>query len=275
MVRQYMPGRLVNETVLKLRVAKGGSQTESAGRETRATGDPSTGSGQVLEVGATLLRCRRRNRPWDSRLRTCRRRGSCRRSGWRAVLANRRFARLQLAAAAADHVALRQVNLGRVGILFLLHRILANLFLYRRRQTIASIHRRQAVCAMPLPHFVLRHPIEIAEKRLIGLIDAKVARFAVDELHAPVRVITEADHVRRPGRRRSARIGDPWPLIRRSLGPLRCCSLLPRGLCRSRNRDRQDSQKQARAKHWCHPNPPERWSMQKRFSSTASFPGAQ
>src|SRR6202041_3571647 len=67
------------------------------------------------------------------------------------MLAYRSFARPQLAAASRDHVALRQIDLSRVGEGFVANWVLAGFLLNGSRQTEVDIHRSEAVSAMPLP----------------------------------------------------------------------------------------------------------------------------
>ena len=65
------------------------------------------------------------------------------------MLANRGLTRLQLAAASADHVALRQVDLTCIRKRLAAHRVLTGLFLNASRKGEASVHGSQAVFAMP------------------------------------------------------------------------------------------------------------------------------
>src|SRR5271166_2536330 len=105
------------------------------------------------------------------------------------MMANYRLTRLQLAAASADHVALRQIHFRRVSIGGLLNRILASLFLDGGRQRVAAIQRREAIGAMPLPGVLAGNPVEVAFEIPVGLIKADVARLTVSELDAPVRIV--------------------------------------------------------------------------------------
>lgn len=124
--------------------------------------------------------------------------------------AYRRFAGEQLAAATADHIALRKIDLRREGIDCLPHWVFAVRLLDAGREAVASASRGNAACSVPFPDLILLDPVEIAEKILVRLIDAHITRLAIDELYAPVRVVAKADHVRRLDPGRTVGILDSW-----------------------------------------------------------------
>src|SRR5271157_287169 len=108
--------------------------------------------------------------------------------------APRELPRVQLAAAAADHVSLRHIDLRRVRESFLTDGIGAGGLLDGSRQGIA-IEWSEAVLPLPHPDFLIWYPEETAKKVLVRFIDAQISRPPRDKLDAPLRAVAEADHI--------------------------------------------------------------------------------
>src|ERR1017187_6993303 len=122
-----------------------------------------------------------------------------------AVRSDGSFPGFQLAAAAAPHVSLRQVDLGGAGKRLLAFRISARRLLDGGRQRVSAAHRSETVFPLPRPDLLVRHPEESAKEVLVRLIDAEISRAPRDKLNAPVGAFAKADHVRWLRRRNLAR----------------------------------------------------------------------
>src|SRR6516165_4147155 len=114
--------------------------------------------------------------------------------GWNiAVRANSGFVGLQLATAAAHHIAGRQRGLCLVRELLPALVVNTGSLGHRNGEVLAVAIR---VRSLPGPDLDIRHPHELADEVSIGLIDAEIPSLSLLQLHAPIGTLAEADHVR-------------------------------------------------------------------------------